>query len=100
MKNISTIISCALLTALGCRQIPKATPQEITQRDRWAAMVSSEDRQRITDEAERHGDWGEKRKIRFEIEHFNRLANKQRVARATQPAATQPTSGPSLPQGD
>ena len=97
MRSVAVFITCILLSPLGCRSIPKATPEEVTQRDRWAALVSSQDRERIIDEAERHGDWGEKRKIHFEVEHFQRLVNKQHPSRATQPAtrASQPTTAPS-----
>jgi len=86
MKSRLVLSICISLGMPGCRSIPKATPEELTQRDRWAALVPPQDRQRIIEQAERHGDWGEKRKIHFEIEHFQRLVEKQHSHRTTQPA--------------
>ena len=76
----------------GCRGIPKATPEEIRVRDEWAASVPAQDRQRIMEEASHHGDWGEKRKIRFEVEHFQRVWKKQPHSLATTRPSTVPVA--------
>jgi ABC-type uncharacterized transport system auxiliary subunit len=84
-----------LLTIAGCRTMPKATKQEISVRDMWAAQVPEPSRRKIMDEAERHTEWGDKVKIKFEVEHFQKyLTTQQRKARATQPS-TLPTTRPS-----
>ena len=75
MKIPCLLFAFTLLVVTGCRTVPKATPEEIAIRDKWAAMVPMASRRQIFDEADRHTDWGEKRKIRFEVEQFERIVH-------------------------
>lgn len=89
---IVTLVTSGLLAIAGCRAMPKATKQEISVRDMWAAQVPEPTRRKIMDEAEHHTEWGDKVKIKFEVEHFQKyLTAQQRKTRATQPA-TQPAT--------
>lgn len=89
-KKISKILHIYVSLMLGCRGIPTATPEEIRVRDEWAASIPADDRRRIMDEANHHGEWGEKRKIRFEVEQFQRVLKKKPHSSDT----TQPSTNP------
>ena len=88
MKTSAVILCYLLVVVPACRTVPPATAQERSARDQWAALVSPVERQTVYDEAARHTDWGEKRKIRFEIERFEHiLREQQHKPRTTQPAS-------------
>ena len=91
-KKISTALYIYLSLITGCRGIPTATPEEIRVRDEWAASIPADDRRRIMEEASHHGEWGEKRKIRFEVEQFQRVLKRQPHSSDTTRPSTNPIS--------
>jgi hypothetical protein len=106
MKYTVSLVTvwAAAAFASSCSPIPPATPQERSVRDQWAAKVSPEARQQVMAEAERHTNWGEKRKIQYEIDRFQKIYHSEQLkvrkrspttattTRATAAATTGPTS--------
>src|SRR5438128_500753 len=79
LMRLGTAILVLFFLALpACRTVPPATPEERALRDQWAALVPLRDRQQVLDEAARHTDWGEKRKIRYEVERYEHLVREQK----------------------
>ena len=72
MRFDSITLIALLLSLPSCRSVPKATKEEIAIRDQWAARVSPTARDKVFAEADRHAEWGEKMKIRFEVERFQK----------------------------
>ena len=91
MKRVLSILCVPIAAAaLSCSPIPPATPQERSVREQWAAKVSPEARQQVVAEAERHTNWGEKRKIQYEIDRFQKIYHQEqlKVRKHAPPATT------------
>ena len=84
------LLSVALL--VSCTGVPAASKDEIYARDQWAQKVSPTVRQQVHAEAERHTNWGEKRKVQFEISRYQHAyQQEQKKGRAsTTRSATAP----------
>jgi len=79
--------------------VPKPTAQEIAARDKWAAVVSPAARQQVMDEAAHHTAWSEKRKVRYEIDRFQRVYKQEQSRKShggstTRPATTRAATRP------
>jgi hypothetical protein len=94
MTRIAISSIAAALVLAACQSVPKADPEEIEIRDQWAAKVPPADRDRVIAEAEHHTGWGEKAKLRYEVDQFQRLVKSQdRKARSTaHKGTTHPTT--------
>ena len=88
MRLPSLFFPAGLLVFLpACAQVPPATREEIKLRDDWAARVFPPVRQQVIEDADRHTNWGEKRKIQYEIERYQHAyRDQQHKARTTQPS--------------
>ena len=85
------IAVAALFLASDCRTVPEATSEELAIRDQWAALVPEATRQAVVEEAARHTEWGEKRKVRFEVERFEHYVHdREKKSRATRPVTHLP----------
>jgi hypothetical protein len=83
-----TVYICTAGWLGGCRTMPRATPRELEIRDEWAALVTPAERERVMGEAQKHTEWAERRKVRYEVDRFQHLYNAQRKkSRPTQPAS-------------
>ena len=91
--NRPLVILFPLAAALAsCAHLPPASQEEIYARDQWAQKVSPTVRQQVHAEAERHTNWGEKRKVQFEISRYQHVyQQEQKKTRAT---ATRPATAP------
>jgi hypothetical protein len=80
------------LLLASCGHIPQPTQEELYARDRWAAMVTQEDRQMVFDEVGTHTSWSEKAKVLYELNRFQHLWHtedrKSREATTKQEAST------------
>jgi hypothetical protein len=84
MTRSGSLLIAALMLVSACSSVPKADPEEIEIRDQWAALVPADEREKIVAEAERHTGWGEKAKIRYEVDSFQKYVKAQdRKSRAT-----------------
>jgi hypothetical protein len=89
-------IAIAAASGTSCNPIPPATAQERSVRDQWAARVSPDARQQVIAEAERHTNWGEKRKIQYEVDRFQKIYQQEQLkVRKHAPATTRAATGPS-----
>src|SRR5438477_9276586 len=95
MLRANLQICCfVVLTLSSCMSLPRPTPAELKARDAWAALLPPDVRQKVIDEANRHTNWTEKRRVQFEIERFQHLhRDQERKTRATQPS-TRPAAHP------
>jgi hypothetical protein len=95
-KVASTLMLCVSLYAglTGCRSMPQATPREREIRDEWAALIPPATRDRVITEAERHTEWGERRKVRYEVDRFQHLYNEQQKKSRRVDPASRPASAP------
>ena len=67
--------------------LPKPSAEELKARDQWGAVIAPDARRKVIDEARRHTNWTEKRRVQFEIEQFQHIyRDQQRKSRATQPS--------------
>jgi hypothetical protein len=86
-------IAAAVAMAVSCTPVPPATAQERSARDQWAARVSPQARQEVMAEADRHTNWGEKRKIQYEIDRFQKIYHQEQLkVRKHAPSTTSPTT--------
>jgi hypothetical protein len=92
--SLVTICAVAALASSSCTPIPPATPQERSVRDQWAAKVSPEARQQVMAEADRHTNWGEKRKIQYEIDRFQKIYHQEQLKVRKHAPATTTTTAP------
>jgi hypothetical protein len=95
MKPIISLVSAFAFaaSASSCTPIPPATPQERSARDQWAAKVSPEAQQQVMAEADRHTNWGEKRKIQYEIDRFQKIYHQEQLkVRKRSPTTTATTT--------
>jgi hypothetical protein len=80
------------LLLASCAHIPKPTQEELYARDRWATMVTEQDRQTVFDETAMHTGWSEKRKVLYQLDRFQHLwrteDRKAREAATKQAAAS------------
>ncbi len=87
MRATIWIGGCLLLTLSSCLSLPKPSAAELKARDQWGALLPAGVRQKVIDEAKRHTNWTEKRRVQFEIERFQHIYREQeRKNRATQPS--------------
>ena len=86
------VIALGGLLVGSCGHIPQPTQEEMYARDRWAAMVTEEDRQMVFDEVAMHTSWSEKAKILYELNRFQHIWHtedrKSREATTKQEAST------------
>lgn len=79
------------LLLASCAHIPKPTQEELYARDRWATMVTEQDRQMVFDETAMHTGWSEKRKVLYQLDRFQHIYHtedrKAREAATKQAAA-------------
>ncbi len=86
----------AAAIVLGCRgDIGKPTDQEIAQMQAWAAVVTPQDREQVTREANQHTDWLERRKVQFITGEYKRRYLHLQAHPSTAKSATMTTSAPS-----
>jgi hypothetical protein len=91
-----------LLTAIvalngGCMgDVGKPTDQEIAQMQAWAEVVTPQDREVVTREANQHTDWAERRKVQFITgEYKKRYNHAQTHPKAVHPATMKSSNAPS-----
>ena len=92
VRIITLCIGLSGLLLASCAHIPKPTQEELYARDRWAAIVTEEDRQTVFDETAMHTGWSEKRKVLYQLDRFQHIwrteDRKAREAATKQAAAT------------
>jgi hypothetical protein len=93
--SLAVSVSAAAIV-LGCRgDIGKPTDQEIAQMQAWAAVVTPQDREQVTREANQHTDWLERRKVQFITGEYKRRYLHLQAHPSTAKSATMTTSAPS-----
>jgi hypothetical protein len=92
VRVITLGIGLSGLLLASCAHIPKPTQEELYARDRWAAIVTEQDRQTVFDETAMHTGWSEKRKVLYQLDRFQRIwrteDRKSREAATKQTAAS------------
>ncbi len=88
----------AAMVGLGCFRgdVGKPTDQEVMQMQAWAEVVTPQDREQVTREANQHTDWAERRKVQFITGEYKRRYLHQQAhpstARSAAASATAPTN--------
>ena len=81
--------------ALGCRgDVGKPTEQEITQMQAWAEVVTPQDREAVTREANQHTDWAERRKVQFITGEYKKRYLHAQAHPTTRHSATTTSTNP------
>lgn len=97
-RHVAALLGLILIAAVSsCAHVPAATPQEISARDQWAKRVSAAARQQVFADADRHTGWGEKRKIQYEIDQFQRIERQEQLKAkraTTRRSASAPATAP------
>jgi hypothetical protein len=87
-------VSTAAIVA-GCRgDVGKPTDQEVAQMQAWAAVVTPQDREQVTREANQHTDWLERRKVQFITGEYKGRYLHLQSHPSTAKSATTTTSAP------
>ncbi len=90
------LITSAAFIGVGCFRgdVGKPTDQEVMQMQAWAEVVTPQDRQQVTREANQHTDWAERRKVQFITGEYKRRYLHQQAHPTTAHAVTPSTSAP------
>jgi hypothetical protein len=106
-SNLTAIVALALAGTMllaGCRgsDVGKPTDQEVAQMQAWAEVVTPQDREVVTREANQHTDWAERRKVQFITGEYKKRFLHKVAHPATAKSTTTPTTGASdqlIPSG-
>jgi hypothetical protein len=83
------------LIAIGCRgDVGKPTDQEVQQMQAWAEVVTPNDREQVTREANQHTDWAERRKVQFITGEYKKRYLHLQAHPTTAKGTTMPASAP------
>jgi hypothetical protein len=93
---IGGILLASAVLNNGCMaDVGKPTDQEITQMQGWAEVVTPQDREVVTKEANQHTDWAERRKVQFITgEYKKRYLHEMAHPRTAHPATTKSSTSP------
>jgi hypothetical protein len=96
-RLIAVCLTAVALVGFGCLRgdLGQPTDQEITQMQAWSEVVTPQDREQVTREANQHTDWLERRKVQFITGEYKRRYLHQQSHPSTARSATTTTSAPS-----
>jgi hypothetical protein len=80
-------------------RVGQASPEEKSQMDAWANVVTQKDRDDVTRQAHMHTEWAEKKKVQWMTQQYKARYNRAQTKKAatqsaTQQSTTRPSSGP------
>jgi hypothetical protein len=95
-RSILCLTLCIAFIGTGCFRGNVGTPtdQEVMQMQAWAEVVTPQDREQVTREANQHTDWAERRKVQFITGEYKKRYLHALAHPTTARSATTSTSAP------